>query len=273
MSDIVSVINDLAQSIFTAVEENVFDILDSLLNINEEILKQEPLNKLMFESNEQGFGILCFSFVLLFVICFLVRKLIFMYNPTNYVNSAKFILRVIVCTILASFSYYLCEAVLNINGLFTEVICNIGESITNQEISFVDLKQIILQAQENMTDNFISLDGTIRGMLSFGAVSLLFTFATRYVTIIVLLVLAPIALMLAINDSTVEICKKWCKLLISNLFMQNLVNFIIMIPMSVKDIDSVTFKIILVGSMYLLYKINNFTIEIFSEFKIERKIY
>ena len=44
---------------------------------------------------------------------------------------------------------------------------------------------------------------------------------------------------------------------------QVIVKFVILIPMLYKDINSMMYKVILVGSIYIIYKINNFTKEIF----------
>jgi len=78
---------------------------------------------------------------------------------------------------------------------------------------------------------------------------------------IFLSVVSPVAIMFAASSATYGIFKSWVKMLLSNLFMQNVVVIILMIPLAVRDVDSDLFKIILVGSIYLLYRINNFSKE------------
>lgn len=270
MDNIISVINTLLQNIFSAVDGELFDILDSLVMINKDILLTEPIEKLGFKSEDNSIILIALTFITMFAIFFGIKRLINMYNAGSTKDTAKFILRVVICTILMMSSYFLIETVLNINELFGDVLKNIGEEITDKEISFVTLKETILELEKDMTDTAISLDGVIKGMVSFGVVSLVFTFAIRYVTVIFLILISPIAIMLAINDSTFVIFVKWCKLFITNLFIQNAVLLVITIPLCIDDVDSVMFKVILVGSIYILYKIKSFAGDLLNDFHIKR---
>ncbi|MBR6614022.1 MAG: hypothetical protein IKK84_04575, partial [Clostridia bacterium] len=47
-----------------------------------------------------------------------------------------------------------------------------------------------------------------------------------------------------------------------NLLMQNIVVVVLIIPLSFKNTDEIMYKIVLVGSIYLLYKINTFAREL-----------
>lgn len=270
MEDIISVINTLAENIFSAVDGELFDILDSLVMIDKDILLTEPIKKLGFKSEDNSIILLALTFITMFAIFFGVRRLINMYNAGAGKDTAKFILRVVVCTILMMSSYFLIETVLDINKLFGDALKNIGEEVADKEISFITLKETILELEKDMTDTALSLDGVIKGMVSFGVVSLVFTFAIRYVTVIFLIIISPIAIMLAINDSTFGIFVKWCKTFITNLFIQNIVILVITIPLCIEDTESVIFKVILVGSIYILYKIKNFATDLLNDFHIKR---
>ena len=86
--------------------------------------------------------------------------------------------------------------------MLTNIILNIGEDITKKEISFESLKECITNIEKSMSSDAISIDGVIKGVISIGASSILITLAIRYVTIIVLIILSPVAIMLAANDNT-----------------------------------------------------------------------
>lgn len=271
MEDIISVINTLAQNIFSAVDGELFDILDDIAIIDKGILLTEPIEKLSFKSEDSSIILLALSFITMFVICFGIKQLINMYSADNSKHTVKFILRVVICTIFMLSSYFLIETVLDINTLFGDALRNIGEEVTGKDISFITLKELVLEFEKDMTDSAISLDGAIKGLISFGVVSLLFTFAIRYVTVIFLIIIMPIAIMLAINDSTFNIFVKWCKLLFINLFVQNIVIVIITIPLCMEDTDSIIFKVILVGSIYILYKVKTFAGDLLNDFHIKRR--
>jgi len=271
VGDIISVINTLAQNIFSAVDGELFDILDDIVIIDKGILHTEPIQKLSFKAEDSSIILLALSFITLFAICFGIKRLISMYTAESSKDTVKFILRVVICTIFMMSSFFLIETVLDINTLFGDVLRNIGEEVTGKEISILTLKELILELEKDMTDTVISLDGAIKGIVSFGVISLLFTFAIRYVTVIFLIIITPIAIMLAINDSTFGIFVKWCKLLFFNLFIQNIVIIIITIPLCIESTDTVIFKVILVGSIYILYKIKTFAGEMLNDFHINRR--
>ena len=261
VTNIINSINIIAEKIFKSVEGEVFKGLDDLLIINCEILDKEPLKTLFVKSNDEGLIVLAVSFVILFLIYYIVSRVIAMYNGENTDNIFKYVLRIIICAICSASSLFILGQILTINGLLTEVISSVGKDLTGEEICFESLRELVLNLDEYMSEEALSIDGIIKGVISFGATTILITFAIRYVTIIFLIFVSPIAIMFAASSATYGIFKNWVKMLCGNLLMQNVVAIILMIPLSVRDVDNNLFKIILVGSIYLLYKINNFSKE------------
>lgn len=259
VDNILNAINIIAEKIFKSVEGEVFKGLDDLLIINEKILDKEPLKTLFVKADSEGLIILAMSFVIFFLVYYIIARTIAMYNGENVDNVFKYMLRIVICVICSASSLFLCEQVLNINGLLTETITNIGKDLTGEVICFESLREVILNLDEYMSEEALSIDGIIKGVISFGATTILITFAIRYVTLIFLILISPIAIMLAVSSSTYGIFKSWVKMLCSNLLIQNVVVVILMIPLSVKEVDNNLFRIILVGSIYLLYRINNFS--------------
>ena len=261
VTNIINAINIIAEKIFKSVEAEVFKGLDDLLIINQDILDKEPLKMLFVKSDEQGLIVLAMSFVIFFLVYYIIVRMIAMYNGENVDNIFKYMLRIIVCVICSTSSLFILEQVLNINGLLTESITSIGKDLTGEKICFESLRELVLNLDEYMSEEALSIDGIIKGVISFGATTMLITFAIRYVTIIFLSIVSPIAIMFAASTSTYGIFKNWVKMFLGNLFVQNIVVIILMIPLSVRDVDNDLFKIILVGSIYLLYRINNFSKE------------
>lgn len=261
VTNIINAINVIAEKIFKSIEGEVFKGLDDLLVINQEILDKEPLKTLFVKSDGEGLIVLTMSFVIFFLVYYLAYRMLAMYNGENVDNIFKYMLRIIICVICSVSSIFILEQIFNINGLLTEVITSIGGDLTGEKICFESLRELVLNLDEYMSKEALSIDGIIKGVISFGATTILITFAIRYVTIIFLSIVSPIAIMFAASSSTYGIFKSWVKMLLGNLFMQNIVVIILMIPLAVRDLDSDLFKIILVGSIYLLYRINNFSKE------------
>ena len=120
-----------------------------------------------------------------------------------------------------------------------------------------------ISIEDLLNSDMLSLDGIIKGVISFGSISILINFAIRYVTVIFLIIISPFAFASLSSELTLGIFKTWIKTLIVSLMTQVIVKFIILIPMLYKNVNSMMYKIILVGSIYIIYKINNFTKEIF----------
>lgn len=274
VTNIINAINVIAEKIFKSVEGEVFKGLDDLLIINHGILNKEPLKTLFIQSDGEGLIVLIMSFTIFFLIYYIIARMISMYNGENVDSIFKYMLRIIICIICSVSSFFILEQILNINGLLTETITSIGKDLTGEKICFSSLRELVLNLDEYMSKEVLSIDGIIKGVISFGATTILITFAIRYVTIIFLSIVSPIAIMFAASSSTYGIFKSWVKMFLGNLFMQNIVVIILMIPLAVRNVDGDLFKIILVGSIYLLYRINNFSKEFFgniSEQIVRRK--
>ena len=262
VANIINAINIIAEKIFKSVEGEVFKGLDNFLIINQEILDKEPLKTLFVKSDGEGLIVLAMSFVIFFFVYYIIARMMAMYNGENVDNIFKYILRIIICVICSASSFFILEQVLNINGLLTEVIMSIGKDLTSENICFESLREVIVDLDKYMSEELLSIDGIIKGVISFGATTILITFAIRYVTIIFLSIVSPITIMFAASSSTYGIFKSWIKMFLGTLLVQNIVVVILMIPLTVKNIDSDLFKIILVGTIYLLYRINNFSKEL-----------
>lgn len=270
---IINNLNIIAEKLFQSVENQVFKVLDDIVLIGTDFLKVEPLKNIFFENKVNGLIIIANSLILFFLIYYVLLNLISMYNGNKIPNMYTFIIRIIFVTLLVNSSYYICKQILNIFELFTNSIDIFAKDIANQEISFQNLKEVIISINDFMNSDLLSLNGIIKGMISFGALSVLINFSIRYVTVIFLLIISPFAFVSLASDISSEVFKTWMKLLCTNLFIQIIVKLLILIPLVYKNTNSTMYKIILVGTIYLIYKVNNFTKEILFKFTSDFKNY
>lgn len=257
VNNIIDTINIVAQKIFSSVEGEIYPLLDKIIIITPDILKQEPLKNMLFEDKNVAMTLVATSFIVFFVVYFVLSRLISMYSGREVENIWQSVIRLVICSILMSTSYYICKEILNINSIFTEIVSSAGKDITGKNISFENFRGTITNLGKYMSSDFISIDGMIKGLISFGTITLVLNFSIRYVTVIFLLLISPIAFMLAASDVTIDIFKSWLKLLVTNLLMQSVVIIIISIPLAFNKINNVMFKIVLVGTIYMLYRLNN----------------
>lgn len=257
--NIIDSLNVLLEKIYSSVESNVYDLLDKLTTISPNILKQEPLKQIFKDDN--GIIFVASSLFLFYILQYVIMKLVAMYNGKNPENIFKFTLRVILTIALISSSEYLCKTVLEINEMFTEIITSVGKNISKNEISFVGFSEVITDLEEYMEKDNLGIDGLIKGFISFGSITLLIQYSVRYVTIIFCILVMPFAIMLSITSTTRGVFHSWIKLCIVNLCQQWIVKLLLIIPLSFKNIDTDIFKVIVLGTIYLLYKINVFSKE------------
>lgn len=268
-----SSINVLLEKIYKSVEGNVYELLDKLLTISDGILKQEPL-KYIFK-DENGVVFVATSLILFYIVQYLIMKLVSMYNGNNPENIFKFVLRIIITVVVASSSKYISELVLQINETFTNIISSIGENISKHEISFTGFGEVVTDLEKYMSSDNLGVDGLIKGFISFGAITLLINYSVRYVTIIFCILTMPFAVMFSITAYTRGIFNSWLKIYIVNLSQQWIVKLLLIIPLCFKEVDTEIFKIIVLGTIYLLYKINAFSKEFLGNISAEsrREVY
>lgn len=267
--NILDSLNIVLEKIYSSVESNVYKLLDKLTTISPNILNQEPLKQIF--KDDSGIIFVAISLFLFYVLQYVIMKLIAMYNGRNPENAFKFTLRVILTIVLVSSSEYICKMVLEINEMFTEIITSVGENISKHEISFIGFSEVITDLEEYMGKDNLGIDGLIKGFISFGAVTLLIQYSVRYVTIIFCILVMPFAIMLSITNTTRGIFYSWIKLCIINLSQQWIVKLLLIIPLSFKNIETDIFKIIVLGTIYLLYKLNVFSKELFGNISVDAK--
>ena len=256
-------LNLISEKLFKSVEEQIYKVLDELVVIGPNILNQEPLKNICYSNKINGIIIIANSLILFYIIYFIFNQLINLYNGKVVENVYKFIIKTVIIGIVVNYSYYICEELLNLFELLSECVELFCREITNKEITFVNLKEVIVNIEDFLDNDLLSLNGLIKGMVSFGSVSILINFSIRYVTVIFLILISPFAFISLSSNVTNGIFKSWGKLLIVNLLVQIIVKFIMIIPIVYKNTSSIMYKIILVGSIYLIYKINAFTKEFF----------
>lgn len=264
-------INDIASQLFNTVEGEVYESLDNITSISTDIMNVEPLSNLFNEGSVNGIMIIANSLLMFYATYYIFTLLISLFNGNKAENVYAFMSKMLIVTLFINNSYFLCESVLNLNESLEIAISDYGKDICNQNINFTSLKDKIVSIEDFLNTDLISLDGIIKGVISFGSISILINLSIRYVFVIILIFLFPISIALCVSDLTLGLFYNYIKIFITNLLIGSLIKVIIIIPLMYKDTDSTMYKIILVGSIYIIYKINNYSKEIFTVFKSNKQ--
>lgn len=263
VNDILNSLNLLSEKLFKSVEGEVYTTLDKIVNISPNILKSEPLKNIFFENKVNGIILIANSLMMFYITYYMFSQLISLYNGNKAENIYVFIIKLVVIFILVNNSYYICNLILDITSELTDAIEIYSEDISKQDVTFTNLKEKIISIKDFMKNDLLSLNGLIKGVISFGAITILINFSIRYVTVIFLIVIFPLSLITLTSNITSGIFKSYFKLFITTLLTQVIVKLVILIPLMYKDVDSTMYKIILVGTIYIIYRINMFVKDIF----------
>ena len=265
MQNVLGNLNVVFDKIFGSVEKDVFKTIDEILVIDNTIFEKEPLKKILSIDGINYIALIANALIIMYAVYYIFLTFVSMYNGSKRGNIYKFVIKLIVIAILANSAIFLCQLVIEINSGFTFAIDSIGEKIANSNLNFSSLKEKIISIKEYLNDDNLSLSGIIKGMISFGSVSILLSFSVRYVLIIILIFISPIAIICLSSDLTSGIFYTYIRALIINLMMQNIAKLIIIIPLTYSDTNNLIYKVVLAGSIYIIYKLNMYVKEIFSK--------
>lgn len=259
-------INIIADKMLKSVETQVYPLLDQILDIKSDILNMEPISKIFNSSGANGIVIIANSFIIFFTIYYIYEQVIGLYNGSKVDNIFLFIIKMVVIIILVNNSYYICSQILDLFTTFSETFDIFIDNVIGKKANFDTLKSVIISTKSSFDNDFLSMEGIISGIISFGSVSILINLSIRYITIIFLVIISPIAIVCMSSRLTKEFSKTWIKLLITNLFLQIIIKLIILIPSSFENTGEYIHKVLLVGCVYLLYRVNVFSKELMGKF-------
>lgn len=272
VTDMINNLNLVFENLFKSVEGEVFVLLDKIIIFSPNILDQEPLKYIFTSKASSGMVIIANSLIIFQVLYYVFEQLLTLYNGNKNENIYVFIIKIICITVVVNNSYFICSQILEIIDAFTNSISLFSKQIAGQDVSFENLKENIIIIDDFMKSDLFSVNGLIKGIISFGSISVLINFSIRYVKIILLIIISPIALVCFSSSLTIEIANNWVKMLVTSLLLQVIIKIILLIPIAYKDVDSFMYKIVLVGSIQLIYSINNINLEIFSKISNRKNI-
>ena len=258
---ITSTINTLFSNLFSSIDSSLYSILDDLVFIKPDMLNSPYLSGIIGSSTTSGIILIVNSLVAGFLIYYAMSYLLSHFITYQLQKPYQFIFRLIVCVVLINFSYFICEQALSINSTVSLAIRSFGEDIFGHPICFSALIEN-LNSSIYLNDNsfnVFSIDGLLKGLISFGLLNLVLSYALRYVLIIVFVLLSPFAFLSLILQNTAWIFKAWVKMFLSLLLLQILVPLILLVSFAFSSNTTDIFtKLVYIGSIYALMQANNY---------------
>ena len=257
---ITQTINNLFSNLFSSIDNSLYSVLDDLLFINSDILKNEYIDKI-FGSSTSGLLLICNSLLIGFCIYYGFKLLLSYITFAEVQRPSQFVFKLFLCVLFMNFSIFIVQIIINLISYISLSIREIGENLFNKNIclaSFIGEINSTIYV-ENSTLDLFSVSGLAKSLISIGLLNLALTYALRYVMIIVFVFLSPFAFISLINNSTSWVFKSWLKLFISLLILQVVVPIILLIAFSINyNPEDMFSKLIYIGTIYSLIKANSY---------------
>lgn len=260
VSIIIQTINTIFSNFFSSIDTNIYDNLDNLVFLNSDILSNTFIKKLLGENGKNSLIYLADALLLGISMFYVVRYYYSNMVDINIEKPNQFIFKLLIFAFVINSSYFVLDQLLNLTFLFSSSIQEIGQNITGHNINFAELIISINNKISINTNEFniFSFDGIIKSFVSVGFFNLIFIYSLRYIFIEVLVLFSPFAILSLINSSTSWIFRSWFKTLFSLLLIQVFIPLVIIVILSIDNN-----KILYVGGIYALVKLNDYIREIF----------
>ena len=253
-------INNIFETLFSSIDNNLYSVLDDITFINSDILHDKNFENLFGTSTSNGILLIANSFLLAFILYYATRYLIAHFTYTQTETPFSFIIKLVLFGIAMNFSFFLVEIFIDINSNISLSIRNLGENLFHKNICFSELITTINTnvAIDTNSLNIFSLDGLLKGSLTMSLLNLVFSYSLRYILTKVFILLSPFAFLSLTLDKTSWFFKAWLRNLFSLLFIQMIVSIVLLILFSMDYSSSNLFtKFIYVGGIYALIKTNS----------------
>ena len=261
---VIETINTIFRDLFKSIDTNLFKILDNLTFIDSSILNDKYFGRIFGTSANNGILLIANSLLIGYILYYSAKYLTSNFTFSKIENPVQFIFKLIIFGIAMNGSYFVIGQILDINFSVSSAIKSLGEDLFNQSISFSKLIESIntnLQITEESL-NVFSVEGIIKGTTTISLVNLITVYAVRYVTIKILILISPFAVLSMCLENTSVFFKLWFRNLLSMLFIQIIVSIILLILFSVDyNSNDLMTKFMYIGGIYCLLKANSFVRE------------
>ena len=261
---VIDTINTIFSNLFKSIDTNLFKVLDDLTFVNSNILNDKYFGKIFGTSSTNGILLIANALLIGYILYYATKYLSSNFTFSKIENPTQFIFKLIIFGIAMNSSYFIIQQILDINSSISSAIRSIGEDLFKQNICFSNLIKSINSNLKIIDDNLnvFSVDGLIKGTTTISLVNLVTVYALRYVTIKILVLISPFAILSLSMENTSVFFKLWLRNLLSMLFIQIVVSIVLLILFSV-DYNSkdLMVKFIYVGGIYSLIRANSFVKE------------
>ena len=258
---IIDTINNLLNTLFSSIDNSVYQTLDDLAFIDISIFDNSFFSKIFGYNSNNGLLIIANSLLLAVCLYYSFKLLYSHFSGIQVERPYQFVFKLLIFGIFINSSYFLCEFFIYFNSLISAAIREVGHSVIGEEIGFSSFIENIssMISADSTNFNIFSFDGLLKSLISVSFINLLFSYSLRYIMVQVLILLTPFAFLTLINSSSSWFFKSWLKIFLSLLFIQPFISIVLLIVFSLDFSSSnILAQILCIGSIYSLIKANSY---------------
>ncbi len=212
-SSIIQTINSIFQTLFSSIDNSIYEILDEITFIDNGILNDSIFEKIFGTNTSNGLLVIANSLLIGFALYYSIRLIYSYYMNLQIERPYQFILKLLIVGIVMNCSFAICSQMLQLNSFISEAIRAVGKSLFGYDISFSELiKQLNNVISVGETDfSIFSFNGLLKSFVSIGLFNLIFSYSLRYILVKLFILLTPFAILSLTNQSTSWFFKTWCR--------------------------------------------------------------
>lgn len=262
-------------NIISSIDNSLYSTLDDFTFINSNILSDEYFYNIFGVNSSNGILLVANSLIAGYLIYYSIKLILSRLELVQVERPFQFIFKLILCAICMNFSFFICDELIYLISLITNLVRDIGENLFNTQICFsnliLKLNNILSNSESNL--NIFSIDGIIKSLISLGLLNLVITYSIRYVLIKIFVLLSPFCFLSLCNKNTSILFKAWIKSFLSLLIVQIFVSIILLLIFSLNlKSNNISSKLILFAAISILIKANGYVREMLGGISTETSI-
>lgn len=132
-TNIINTINTIFGNLFSSVDDSLYEILDNLVFINNDILKDEHFNNIFGISTNNGILLIANSLLVGLVLYYSAKLMMSNFTYQRTENPAQFIIKCVIFGICMNSAFFIIEQIINLNYNICSLIRSLGEDMFREK--------------------------------------------------------------------------------------------------------------------------------------------